>query len=140
MNWFCCVPHWSLLLFCDYQFLPSCFLTFALCSQVLLCWVKIYLWLLLLNLIFLLNLFFDVYYFFSVHTVYFFLILFLNFTILSGSALYWVCYNIVSVLCFGFWLRGMWDLTSLTRDWTGTPCIVRQSLNHWIAKEVPLFF
>ena len=31
---------------------------------------------------------------------------------------YWICYNIVSILCFGggFWPQGMWDLSSLTRD------------------------
>ena len=27
-----------------------------------------------------------------------------------------ICYNSVSVLCFGFWLGGMWDLNSLTWD------------------------
>ena len=37
----------------------------------------------------------------------------------------------------GFWLRGMWDLSSLTRDRTRTPCIGRRSLNHWTAREVP---
>ena len=26
--------------------------------------------------------------------------------------------------------HSMWDLSSLTRDWTCTPCIERQSLNH----------
>ena len=47
-----------------------------------------------------------------------------------------MCYNTASVLCFGFfWLRGMWDLSSPTRDWTRTPCIGRQSLNHWTARE-----
>ena len=30
----------------------------------------------------------------------------------------------------------MWDLSSLTRDQTHTPCIGRQSLNHWTAREV----
>ena len=42
--------------------------------------------------------------------------------------------------CFyvlGFWPWGMWDLSFLTRDWTLTPCIERQSLNHWITREVP---
>ena len=33
--------------------------------------------------------------------------------------------------------RGTWDLTSLTRDQTGVPCIGRQSLNHWTSREVP---
>ena len=35
------------------------------------------------------------------------------------------------------WPRGMWDLSSLTRDRTRTPCIGRLSLNHWTAREVP---
>ena len=55
--------------------------------------------------------------------------------------LYWICYNITSVLwvLFSsfFWLRGMWGLCSLTRDWTCIPCVGRQSLNHWITREVP---
>ena len=36
-----------------------------------------------------------------------------------------------------FWPRGMWDLSSPTGDHTRTPCIGRQSLHHWTAKEVP---
>ena len=32
-----------------------------------------------------------------------------------------------------FWPQGMWDLSSLTRDWICIPCIGRQSLNHWTA-------
>ena len=36
-----------------------------------------------------------------------------------------------------FWLGGMWDLSSPTRDQTRTPCIGRRSLNHWTTKEVP---
>ena len=36
------------------------------------------------------------------------------------------------------WLpRGMWDLSSPTRDQTGVPCIARQVLNHWTTREVP---
>ena len=35
-----------------------------------------------------------------------------------------------------FWLWGMWDLRPLTRDWTYTPCVGRQSLNHWTSREV----
>ena len=31
----------------------------------------------------------------------------------------------------------MWDLSSPARDRTHTPCIVRQRLNHWTAREVP---
>ena len=36
-------------------------------------------------------------------------------------SLYWICYNIASALCFVFWLQGVWDLGSLTRDRTYTP-------------------
>ena len=35
-----------------------------------------------------------------------------------------------------FWPRGIWDLSSPTRDRTHTPCIGRQSLNQWTAREV----
>ena len=38
-----------------------------------------------------------------------------------------------------FWPGGMWDLRSLTRDGTHTPCIGRQSLNHWTARDVPVY-
>ena len=38
-----------------------------------------------------------------------------------------------------FWLWGMWDLSSPTRDWTRTACIGTWSLNHWIVREVPAF-
>ena len=47
---------------------------------------------------------------------------------------YWICYNIASVLAFR--PQGVWDLGSLTRIWTHTPCIGRQSLNHWTTGEV----
>ena len=36
-----------------------------------------------------------------------------------------------------FWLWGMWDLSSLTRDQTCTPCLRKQSLNNWTTGEVP---
>ena len=39
--------------------------------------------------------------------------------------------------CFMFWFFGPEDLSSLTRDQTCTPCIGRESLNHWTAREVP---
>ena len=39
-----------------------------------------------------------------------------------------------------FWLRGMWDPRSLTRDRTDTLGIGRRSLNHWTAREVPRLF
>ena len=39
-------------------------------------------------------------------------------------------------LYFGFWPRGMPDLSSPTRDQTLTPGIGRRSLNHWTIREV----
>ena len=54
------------------------------------------------------------------------------------KSLYWICYNIasvVSVLDFWPWVR--WDLRSLTRDWTLTSCLGRQSLNPSTTREVP---
>ena len=35
-----------------------------------------------------------------------------------------------------FWLPGIWDLHSLTRDGTHVPCIGRRSLSHWTTREV----
>ena len=35
-----------------------------------------------------------------------------------------------------FWPWGMWDLSSITRDWTCAPCFGRQNLNHWTIREV----
>ena len=31
---------------------------------------------------------------------------------------------------------GMWDISSLMRDQTHVPCIVRWILNHWASKQV----
>ena len=39
-----------------------------------------------------------------------------------------------------FWPWGMWDLSSPTRDWTLTSCIGKQSLNHWVTREISAFF
>ena len=36
--------------------------------------------------------------------------------------------------------RGMWNLSSQTRDHTHGPCIGRWTLNHWTTGEVPLLF
>ena len=36
-----------------------------------------------------------------------------------------------------FWLQGLWDPNSPTRDWICTPCIERWSPNHWTTREVP---
>ena len=38
-----------------------------------------------------------------------------------------------------FWLQGLWDLTSSTRDQTHIPCIERQSHHHWTTREIPPF-
>ena len=37
-----------------------------------------------------------------------------------------------------FWLQGMWDLSSPTRDRTHAPGIGKWSLNHWTSWKVPL--
>ena len=40
-----------------------------------------------------------------------------------------------------FWPQSMCEFSSLTRDWTCTPCIGRQNLNNWmITWEVPATF
>ena len=45
-------------------------------------------------------------------------------------------------LCFGFWPWGMWDLRSLTRDWTHTPHFGRWIIEPpgkscmWVIKKV----
>ena len=38
-----------------------------------------------------------------------------------------ICYNTASVLCFGFWPQGMWDLSFWSSDQTHTTCIGRRS-------------
>ena len=55
------------------------------------------------------------------------------------KVLYWICYKVASVLCFGlfFWPWSIWDLSSPVRDQTHTSCIGWQNLNHWTTKEVP---
>ena len=59
--------------------------------------------------------------------------IFLTWNIFS---LYWICYNIASVFVLVFWPQGIWDPSSPTRDWTCTPCVGSQSLNHWTTREV----
>ena len=52
-----------------------------------------------------------------------------------------ICIEVVmmSLLFYvlGFWPWGTWDLSSPSRDWTHTPCLGRQSPNHWTTWEVP---
>ena len=52
--------------------------------------------------------------------------------------LYWICYNIASVLCFGLLAQRHVGSQLSARDRTHTPCIGRQSPNHWTAREVPV--
>ena len=40
------------------------------------------------------------------------------------------------IMFWFFWLRGMWDLSSPTRDQTHTPCVRRWGLHHWTSREV----
>ena len=52
-------------------------------------------------------------------------------------SLYWICYNIPYILYFGVFLaKRHMDLNSSTRDWTSTPCIGKQSLNHRATRDV----
>ena len=51
------------------------------------------------------------------------------------KSLYWICYNIASVLVF--WLPSMWDLSPLAGDQTRTLCTARWGLNHWNAGQGP---
>ena len=39
-----------------------------------------------------------------------------------------------------FWLQGMWNLSSLTRDRTCIHCIGKRSLNHCTAREFPVIW
>ena len=48
------------------------------------------------------------------------------------------CSGFSSCIAWAQLLHGMWDLSSLTRDWTCVPCIVRWILNCWTTGEVPL--
>ena len=45
--------------------------------------------------------------------------------------------NCSCFMFFFFWLQDIWYLNSPTRGQTCTPCIGRQSLNHWTAKDIP---
>ena len=37
------------------------------------------------------------------------------------------------------WPWDMWDLSPTTKDWTHSPCIGRQNLNHWTARKSIIF-
>lgn len=49
-------------------------------------------------------------------------------------SLYWICYNVVCVLCFGFWPQGK---CATTRDTADNGCPGRWSFNAWATWEVP---
>ena len=57
----------------------------------------------------------------------------------STAFLYRSAYLKTDLFFFFFFAtpHGMWDLSSLNRDQVRAPCIGRQSLNHWTAREVP---
>ena len=56
------------------------------------------------------------------------------------SSLYWIRYNIPSVLGFVLFAASMWDLSCLTRGWTHTSFTGRWILNHWNAGDIPKIF
>ena len=59
---------------------------------------------------------------FGWHTLLFFVRLFFFLRRPFFKSLYWLCCNsVASILCCGFWLRGLWVLISLTRDGAHTP-------------------
>ena len=39
-----------------------------------------------------------------------------------------------------FWLQGMWNLSSTTKDWTLSRALKAWHLNHWTAREIPKLF
>ena len=56
----------------------------------------------------------------------------------SVFSLYWVFTVLLLFYVFVFWLRGMLDLISWTRDGNSIPYIGRQNFNHWTReREVP---
>ena len=52
-------------------------------------------------------------------------------------SLYWICYNIASILCFLAMRHSGIILTNRSKDRTHMPCIGRWSLRHWTAREIP---
>ena len=73
--------------------------------------------------------------------MFFFFFPFLFFKIFLMWTIFKVFIDFVTILplfyVLFFWPRGIWDLSSLTRDQTRTPSTARRSPNHWTAKEVP---
>ena len=48
---------------------------------------------------------------------------------------FWLCWVFIAVWGLSC-PHGMWDLSSLIRDWTHIPCLARQILNHWTTSKV----
>ena len=64
-----------------------------------------------------------------------FFFFFLNVCVDHFKSLYKICYYTLQFYVLVSWPGDMWDLSSLTRDWTHTPCIDRQSINRWTTRE-----
>ena len=62
---------------------------------------------------------------------------FLFFFNVDHFLVYWICYNIASILCFVPLVKMHVGSYLSTRGRTCTPCNGRQSLNHWTTREVP---
>ena len=67
-------------------------------------------------------------------TMNFFKIIFLMCTFFFLSLEFVIILLLFYVLVF--WAPGMWDLSSLIRDWNHIPWAERRSLNHWTTREV----
>ena len=50
---------------------------------------------------------------------------------------YWYIQSCLIFHSFSFWTCSLWDLSSLTRDWTHVLAVKAQNHNHWTAKEFP---
>ena len=46
----------------------------------------------------------------------------------------------VVFMFLSFWRRSMWDLSSLTRDGTHTPCTGRRNVNHWATRDIHCYY
>ena len=55
------------------------------------------------------------------------------------KSLYWICYNVASVLCFWFFGHKACVISApwLEIEPAFIPCIGRWSLNHWTSRKVP---
>ena len=72
----------------------------------------------------------------ALYILFFFLDFFLMWTIFNIFIEFVTILLLFYVLIF--WPGSTLDLSSLTRDQTRTPCIGRQSLNHWTTRKVPI--